>query len=154
MRVLSIKINKKEIYYAVIVKQNDGNIILEIDNKIDIPQNKSLPNLMSHQKDTFDNLLEQYHPNIDKVIYWCDKNESPNIAMQLGILNYCCLNKNLHTISKYNANITAKRLGFITNERGNAAIKLIKNYFPNSKYKNDEIRKVFAIAMLVLKERN
>lgn len=154
MRIISIKANKTEIYYAVMAKQDDGNIILEKDDKQAIPQNKTMPELMKYLKETFDNILAQ-SGSIDKVVFWCDFNkESPFIAMELGILNYCCAHKNIITYSKYTANITAKRLGFVSKERGNAAINLMKNMYSNSKYKNTESRKVFAIGTLILRERN
>lgn len=154
MRIISIKVNKTEIYYAVMVKKDDGNIILEKDDKQAIPQNKTMPKLMKYLKETFDNILAQ-SDSIDKVVFWCDFNkELPLIAMGLGILNYCCAHKNIITYSKYTANITAKRLGFVSKERGNAAINLMKNMYSNSKYKNTESRKVFAIGTLILRERN
>ena len=154
MRIISIKINKTEIYYAVMLRQEDENIILEKDEKHSIPQNKTIPELTKYLKETFDNILSQ-NVSIDKVVYWCDFNkESPLIAMGLGILNYCCANKNIITDSKYTANVTAKRLGFVSKERGNAAINLIKNMYSNSKYKNTESRKIFAIGTIILKERN
>ena len=154
MRIISIKVNKTEIYYAVMTKQDEENIILEKDDKHSIPQNKTIPELTKHLKETFDNILAQ-NGSIDKVVYWCDFNkESPLISMGLGILNYCCANKNIITDSKYTANITAKRLGFVSKERGNTAINLMKNVYTNSKYKNQESRKVFAIGTMILKERN
>ncbi len=154
MRIISIKINKTEIYYAVMAKQDDGNIILEKDDKQAIPQNKTTPELMKYLKETFDNMLVK-SDSIDKVVFWCDfNNESPLIAMGLGILNYCCANKNIITDSKYTANITAKKLGFQSNERQTAAIDLLKNMYTNSRYKNQESRKVFAIGTMILKERN
>lgn len=154
MRIISIKINKKEIYYAVMLRQEDENIILEKDEKHSIPQNKTIPELTKYLKETFDNILSQ-NVSIDKVVYWCDCNkESPLIAMRLGILNYCCANKNIITDSKYTTNVTAKRLGFVSKERGNAAINLIKNMYSNSKYKNTESRKIFAIGTIILNERN
>lgn len=154
MRIISIKVNKTEIYYAVMAKKDDGNIILEKDDKQAIPQNKTMPELMKYLKETFDNILAQ-SDSIDKVAFWCDFNkELPLIAMGLGILNYCCAHKNIITYSKYTANITAKRLGFVSKERGNAAINLMKNMYSNSKYKNTESRKVFAIGTLILRERN
>ena len=154
MRIISIKVNKTEIYYAVMTKQDDRNIVLEEDDKQAIPQNRTMPELMKYLKETFDNILAQ-SGSIDKVVYWCDTNkESPQISMRLGILNYCCANKNIITDSKYTANITAKKLGFTSNERQTAAINLIKNMYTNSKYKNTESRKVFAIGTMILKERN
>jgi len=154
MRIISIKVNKTEIYYAVMSKQDSENIILEKDDKQAIPQNKTMPELMKYLKETFDNILAQ-SDSIDKIVFWCDFNkESPLIAMGLGILNYCCANKNIITDSKYTANVTAKRLGLVSKERGNAAINLIKNMYPNSKYKNAESRKIFAIGTIILKERN
>lgn len=153
MRIISIKVNKTEIYYALMVKQDDGNIILEKDNKQAIPQNKTMPELMKYLKETFDNILVQSN-YIDKVVFWCDFNqESPLIAMGLGILNYSCANKNIATDSKYTANITAKKLGFSSNERQVAAINLMKNMYTNSRYKNSEMRKVLAIGTIILKER-
>ena len=154
MRIISIKVNKTEIYYAVMAKQDDGNIILEKDDKQAIPQNKTMPELMKYLKETFDNILAQ-SGSIDKVVFWCDFNkESPFIAMGLGILNYCCANKNIITDSKYTANITAKKLGFISNERQTAAINLMRSMYTNSKYKNQESRKIFAIGTLILREGN
>lgn len=154
MRIISVKINKTAIYYAVMLKQEDESIILEKDEKYSIPQNKTIPELTKYLKETFDNILAQ-SGSIDKAVYWCDFNkELPLIAMGLGILNYCCGNKNILTDSKYTANITAKRLGFTSNERGNAAINLIKNMYTNSKYKNTESRKVFAIGTMSLRGRN
>lgn len=154
MRIISVKINKTAIYYAVMLKQEDESIILEKDEKHSIPQNKTIPELTKYLKETFDNILVQ-SGSIDKVVYWCDFNkESPLIAMGLGILNYCCANKNIITDSKYTANITAKKLGFVSNERQTAAINLMKNVYTNSKYKNQESRKVFAIGTMILKERN
>ena len=154
MRIISIKVNKTEIYYAVMAKQDDGNIILEKDDKQAVPQNKTIPELMKYLKETFDNMLVK-SDSIDKVVFWCDfNNESPLIAMGLRILNYCCANKNIITDSKYTANITAKKLGFQSNERQTAAIDLLKNMYTNSRYKNQESRKVFAIGTMILKERN
>ena len=152
MRIISIKVNKTEIYYAAMAKKDDGNIILEKDDKQAIPQNKTMPELMKYLKETFDNILAQ-SGSIDKVVFWCDFNkESPFIAMGLGILNYCCANKNIITDSKYTANITAKKLGFISNERQTAAINLMRSMYTNSKYKNQESRKIFAIGTLILRE--
>lgn len=154
MRIISIKVNKTEIYYAVMSKQEGENIILEKDDKQAIPQNKTMPELMKYLKETFDNILAQ-SDFIDKVVFWCDFNkESPLIAMGLGILNYCCANKNIITDSKYTANITAKKLGFTSNERQTAAINLMRSMYTNSKYKNQESRKIFAIGTLILREGN
>ena len=154
MRIISIKVNKTEIYYAVMSKQDSENIILEKDDKQAIPQNKTLPELMKYLKETFDNILAQ-SDSIDKVVFWCDFNkESPLIAMGLGILNYCCANKSIITDSKYTANITAKKLGFTSNERQTTAINLMRDMYTNSRYKNQESRKIFAIGTMILRERN
>lgn len=154
MRIISIKVNKTELYYAVMSKQDSENIVLEKDDKHVIPQNKTIPELMKYLKETFDNIIAQ-SDSIDKVVFWCDLNkESPLIAMGLGILNYCCANKNIITDSKYTANITAKKLGFTSNERQTAAINLMRDMYTNSRYKNQESRKIFAIGTMILKERN
>ena len=154
MRIISIKVNKTEIYYAVMSKQDSENIILEKDDKQAIPQNKTLPELMKYLKETFDNILAQ-SDSIDKVVFWCDFNkDSPLIAMGLGILNYCCANKSIITDSKYTANITAKKLGFTSNERQTTAINLMRDMYTNSRYKNQESRKIFAIGTMILRERN
>ena len=113
-----------------------------------------MPELMKYLKETFDNILAQ-SDSIDKVVFWCDFNkESPLIAMGLGILNYCCANKSIITDRKYTANITAKKLGFTSNERQTAAINLMRSMYTNSKYKNQESRKIFAIGTLILREGN
>lgn len=153
MQILSIKINKKELYYALMQKIKQDEISVQKDDKIIIPQNKTIPQSMQFLKNTFDNLLEELTP-IDNVIFWCSKTETPEISMGLGILNYCCALKNITTNSKYTANITAKKLGFPTKERGNSAIALLKTVYTNCKYKNDAMRKVLAIGTIILQGKN
>ena len=74
MRIISVKINKTAIYYAVMLKQEDESIILEKDEKYSIPQNKTIPELTKYLKETFDNILAQ-SGSIDKAVYWCDFNK-------------------------------------------------------------------------------
>jgi len=152
MRIISIKVNKKEIYYAVMSKQDSENIILEKDEKISIPQNKTQPQLMGFFKDSFVNLLSEV--KIKRVVYWCDSPGKALLLMPLGVLNLCCNECNIDTKSKYSQNITAGLLGFETKERGKKAIALMKDFYKNAKYKNEDMRKVLAIGTVVLRGGN
>lgn len=151
MKILSLKVTKKEIYYSVLSKNTNGEINLENDTKICLIDNSTIPELMRFFKDTFDNLLNS--EKVDKVIYWCELECKSLLAMPLGILNLCCAERNIPTDSRYGANITDKRLGFNTKEQKTAkVIKRVDELFPNCSYKNDDMRKVIAIGLIVLKE--
>lgn len=72
MKILSVNICKDKIFYVLMTKDNDNNICLTKDDKINIQKNIYSDELMLFMKNTFHNLLKPLKNGLDKVVYYCD----------------------------------------------------------------------------------
>lgn len=154
MKLISISINKKSIYYAILEKSIQSVSLLDSGQLI-IPQNQKPTDLMECIHTLIDNLLQS--KTVDKAIFVLPSS-SANIStevyissiMPTGIAVLSCYNQGLDCAFLTMANVAPVKMGYPKNSKSSEILKDMDRKFPEMAYKNDNMRKVVLLGYRAL----